>query len=352
MLYRQENPHGGDLYSRPVALDFSANINPFGTPEAVRQAVVDALDQLKHYPDPYCRELVAAIAEFEKLPQSYILCGSGAAELIYSYVRALGPKKALVLAPTFAEYEAALTAQGCDVEHFFLQEAEDFAVTEALLPALWRSGAELLVLCNPNNPTGRLMEPELLRRICLSCQERGISLLVDECFLDLCDQGEAQSLKPLLERCPKLTLLKAFTKSYGMAGLRLGYCLSADPALLEAMGGTVQPWNVSIPAQKAGIAALGQQDFVQRARDCIRAERPKLRQGLERLGLRVLPSQVNYLLFYSEKELKAPLLEGYGILIRSCANYPGLGQGWYRIAVKRPEENRRLLAALEEVCHG
>lgn len=352
MLYRQENPHGGDLYSRPVALDFSANINPYGTPEAVRQAVLEALDQLQHYPDPYCRELVAAIAAFEELPESTILCGSGAAELIYSYVRALRPKKALLLAPTFAEYQAALEAQGCAVQQFFLKEEENFALTEALLPVLWQSGAELLIVCNPNNPTGQLIEPKLLEKICLGCQERGIHLLLDECFLDLCDGGMERSLKHLLARCPKLTLLRAFTKSYGMAGLRLGYCLSADPALLEAMGEGVQPWNVSIPAQKAGVVALGQQAFVQKARDCIRAERPKLQAGLERLGLRVLPSQVNYLLFYSERELKAPLLEGYGILIRSCANYPGLGEGWYRIAVKRPEENQRLLAAVEEICHG
>lgn len=348
MLYDLENPHGGDLYSAPVSLDFSANINPLGTPPAVREAVQRAAALLHQYPDPFCRELVGAIARYEQVPREQILCGNGAAELIFSYCNAQGPRKACVLAPTFSEYETALTACGCETVHYDLQEADDFALTDRFLPWLRQFPGDLLMLCNPNNPTGQVIAPALLEAICLICQEKGIQLFVDECFLDLTQGREGLSLKNRLTSHKNLLLLKAFTKSYGMAGARLGYCLSGNPDLLRAMAASAQPWNVSILAQQAGIAALEQQDFLRRARDMIQAQRPILSQALQDLGFRVIPSRVNYILFFSPKPLKHLLL-AQGIQIRSCANYRGLDTGWYRIAVKRPEENQRLIQALKEI---
>ena len=155
-------------------------------------------------------------------------------------------------------------------------------------------------------------------------------------------------MKEDLARYPGLLILKAFTKSYGMAGLRLGYCLTADPALLTAMSRTVQPWNVSGPAQAAGVAALGEVAFLHRTRQIIREERRFLRRSLEEMGLRVCPSCANYLLFYSPLPLHQKLLEK-GIQIRDCGNYHGLEQGWYRIAVRLHEENERLIQAMKEV---
>ena len=345
MLYQTGNPHGGDRYGRPVALDFSANTNPLGTPEAVRRAVAESAACLDRYPDPYCRALVGALADYEQVPEKYLLCGCGAAELIFSYCAALRPRRALELAPTFSEYAAALTAAGCGVERHTLSRCTDFRLTEAVLPVLRQAAWDVVFLCNPNNPTGQLVEPGLLAEICRICREKEIRMFVDECFLDLADPGRSASLKPLLAEQPGLFLLKAFTKSYGMAGLRLGYCLSADGALLRAMGRTVQPWNVSLPAQAAGVAALGESAFLARTRRVIRAERAFLRAGLEQLGLYVCPSQANYLLFYSPLPLQDALLER-GILVRDCSNYRGLDAGWYRIAVRRHEENQTLLSAL------
>lgn len=350
MLYGTPNPHGGDIYTHPVRLDFSANINPLGTPDGVIQAVKESLPQLARYPDPNCRELIQAISDFEALPEENILCGSGAAELIFSYCSALTPKKALLLAPTFCEYENALQAVGCETEPFFLEESRGFALTEAFLDCLKTTDAELLMLCNPNNPTGLPLEPSLMQKICDLCQERGIRLFVDECFLDLTENGKALSLTGSLSQYPNLLILKAFTKSYGMAGLRLGYCLSTDRELLSAMSRQTQPWNVSIPAQKAGVAALKETAFLEKACEIIHTQRPRLLNALTDLGLHPIPSKTNYILFYSQRELYAPLLEK-GIQLRKCANYPGLGPSWYRIAVKRPEENDALLSALEEILH-
>ena len=348
MLYQTSNPHGGDLYGRSVELDFSVNTNPLGTPPAVADAVRDAAGLLCRYPDPYCRELTAALAEYEGVPEDCILCGNGAAELIYAYCRTIGAKTALVTAPTFSEYAAALEAEGCWVLSHPLREEDHFGVTGSLLWTLEATSAEAVFLCSPNNPTGRLIRPDLLEEICRLCRDRGIRLFVDECFLELSDGGRDASLAGRLAEFPELFLLKAFTKTYGMAGLRLGYCLSADQALLAKMSRVMQPWNVSLPAQRAGTAALKEQEFLRRSRELIREERPWLAAQLEEQGLRVCPSQANYLLLKSGRELAAPLLER-GILIRDCSNYAGLGSGWYRIAVRTHEENQKLIDALAEI---
>lgn len=348
MLYRTRNPHGGEIYGRTVKIDFSANTNPLGTPDSVRRAVTDSVYELDHYPDPYCRELVRAIAAFEGLPESFILCGCGAAELIFSYCAAVRPRRALELAPTFSEYSAALESVGCVVEHYPLCREAQFEPEESFLTYLAGGAWDVLFLCNPNNPTGRIIRPELLTQIVRLCREKKMRLFLDECFLDLTDRGQELSLKHRLPQWPGLFILKAFTKSYGMAGLRLGYCLSGDRDLLTAMGRCVQPWNVSIPAQAAGVAALGETAFLERTRQLIREERSRLAEQLWGLGLEVCPSDANYLLFYSPLPLHEKL-RARGLLIRDCSNYHGLGDGWYRVAVKRREENAILISELEKI---
>lgn len=346
MLYGLLNPHGGDIYGGDVQLDFSANTNPFGTPEGVIRAVGAALPEMHRYPDPYCRALVEKIAAFEGVRREYILCGNGAAELIYAYCAAARPKTALELAPTFCEYTLGLEQAGCQVKHYYLTPDNGFTLDGRFVDYLTEILPEAVFLCNPNNPTGSLISPELLREILDTCRENQIRLFVDECFLDLSD--DAQSMKACLETYPGLFLLKAFTKSYGMAGIRLGYCLSADGDLLKAMAQAVQPWNVSGLAQAAGIAALEQGEFLEKTRMLIRKERPWLKERLEGFGLRVIPSKANYLLFQGPENL-GENLKARGISIRSCDNYPGLTRGWYRIAVRRHEENELLMAAIGSI---
>ena len=347
----EKTGHGGDIYSRQVWHDFSANINPLGTPESVRRAVIDSANRIHQYPDPCCRELIGKIAEYEGVSPNYVMCGNGAAELIFSFCAAARPERALELAPTFSEYTAALEAVGCQVERYQLKKENHFTLTDAFMSVLQETTWDAVFLCNPNNPTGRLIPPVLLEKICRICEERKIRLFLDECFLDLSDGGGTHSMKRYLERFPKLFLLKAFTKNYGMAGLRLGYCLSSDRGLLERMSKITQVWNVSIPAQAAGIAALEEAEFLARAKAIITEERLRLGKELERLGFAVCPSHANYILFYSPKNIEDALLDN-GILIRNCANYHGLERGWYRIAVKRKEENDLLIFALRQVMGG
>lgn len=351
MLYNTKNPHGGEVYSHPVLLDFSANINPLGTPEGVERAVIASLPLLFQYPDPYCRELVGAIARHEGVREDTVLCGNGAAELIFALCSALKPKKALLPVPSFSEYRSALSSADCSVEYYTLGQEDDFALTEDFLPVLEAFDGQLLMLCNPNNPTGQVIPPGLLGKIAALCREKQIFLFVDECFLDLTQGGDGLSLKGMLGEFPDLLLLKAFTKSYGMAGLRLGYCLCGNSQVLRRMGLCSQAWNVSTPAQLAGVAALQEGEFLRRANEIIQKERPRMARELENMGLRVIPSRVNYLLFRGPRTLGEALL-ARGLQIRDCSNYPGLEPGWYRTAVKLPRQNRQLLDAIKEVVNG
>ena len=345
--------HGGDVltaqarYGGPV-LDCSANLNPLGMPPQVGEAAARAAANAAPYPDPLCRELRAAIAAHDGVAPGQVLCGGGAAELIFRLAFALRPRRALVTAPTFSEYEGALSAAGCAVTCHLLRRERNFDVDEGLLEAVGPD-VELVFLCTPNNPTGRLIDQGLLLRIAEKCRGLGAVLAVDECFLPLACGGPG--LAPWLVEYPNLLLLRAFTKSYAMAGLRLGYALCADTALLERMSAGGPPWSVSSPAQAAGLAALTQcPHWPEKARAFLEGERPALAEGLSAMGLDVVPGQANYLLFRAAgaADLKEKMV-AQGVLIRSCANYHGLGEDWYRVCVGPTEQNRRLLAALSEV---
>lgn len=344
--------HGGDVYSarqkmKQEPLDFSANINPMGMPPGAVRAAADALQQCTQYPDPLCRELRAALAAYEGIPAEQIVCGNGAADLIFRIVAATHPQRALLLEPTFAEYEQALRAMDCSIAYFPLQESEGFVLPEAFLQQLTPE-INLLFLCNPNNPTGRTVPPALLREIWKRCEEAGILLVVDECFNEFLEHPERNTLKGVLKPGTNAVILKAFTKSFAMPGLRLGYGLCGNKSLAERIFFCGQPWGVSIPAQAAGIAALQEQGYLERMRRLIQTERRWLSENLARLGLCVFPSEANYILFRTETEI--PLrerMEQRGVLIRACGNYRGLDNRYYRIAVRGHGENERLIAALK-----
>lgn len=345
MLYHLKNAHGGDVYDKEIVLDFSINVNPLKTPDSVRTAIVQSLDQIHMYPNAYCTKLVEEIAEHEDVPKDYILCGNGAAELIYSFCEAAGVKTAVEAAPTFSEYSLAVERAGGRVCRYFLKEAMDFAYDWHFLSFLEEINPDVIMLCHPNNPTGRLIESDILKEIFMYAKHHSCYLFVDECFLDFSMDGE--SMKKYFSEYSKLFILKAFTKTYGMAGLRLGYCMCPDQELLTRMSKTVQPWNVSLIAQAAGVAALRERAYLNAAKQLICDERQWMSEKLEQLGFYVYPSDVNYILFKGEAGLVKRLAQK-GILIRDCSNYAGLCDGYYRAAVKLHKENEMLIQALDE----
>ncbi len=340
--------HGGDIYHHAGCLDFSANCNPLGTPEGVRQAVTDSLDELVNYPQVGYEKLKKAIAEYEGVKEKQVICGNGAAELIYTLTLALRPKEALVFAPTFAEYEQALENLGTSVSYYKLKKEKGFQPQEDFLACLTPQ-IDVVFLCNPNNPTGLLLDPEFLQRVLEHCRENCTMLVVDECFLDFVEEPERHSLKSELSSHPNLFLLKAFTKRYAMAGIRLGYGLCGNQEFLERMSRMTQPWNLSVIAQKAGVAALKETEYVRRGRQVVFEELEWLKEEFQKLGISIYDSQANYLFFEGPANLWEKC-EARGILIRDCSNYTGLSKGYYRVAVKKHEENQRLIQVLAEIC--
>ena len=349
--------HGGDIQgyideSGREPLDFSANGNPLGTPAAVKEAVALAMEQASRYPDPLCRRLTRAIADKFGVDPSFILCGAGSADLLYRLGPALQAKKALIPAPTFAEYEEGLTGSGCEICYYPLRREDRFAVTEEILDAL-TPDIDVFYLCSPNNPTGLTVDPALLRKILVRTAECGIRFVMDECFNPFLDDPEGNSLLLFLAEHPNLLILKAFTKMYGMAGVRLGYCLTSDTALLARMRAAAQPWAVSSLAEEAGIAALACNDFVEETRALVEKERAWMTGQLEAMPVDLWHGSANYLFFYDKTAPEHPQGEGLvsflranGILIRDCANYVGLGEGYCRIAVLDHDKNARLMATM------
>jgi len=348
--------HGGDIWTAEARgagggasplLDFSANISPLGLPAAaagaLRAAVGDS--SLCAYPDAFSRALTEKLAEKHGVPQASIVCGNGAADLIFRLCLWRRPGRVLLAAPGFSEYARAAALAGAGVSWYDLAPPA-FRTGEDILAHI-TEGTDMLFLTNPNNPTGLLTDRALLLRIAERCEATGTLFVVDECFIEFTD---AAPLEDALAAYPHLVLLRAFTKFYAMAGLRLGYILAADAAVCEGVFATGQPWPVSTPAQVAGLAALSDKAYGERLRALIKKERVKLKSGLERLGFAVWDGAANYLLFQKTGllDLKERLL-GRGILIRSCANFRGLDASYYRACVRLPEENGRLLAALEEV---
>lgn len=336
--------HGGDIYRHPDLLDFSANINPLGTPASVIEAAGRGLKMIRNYPDVQKEALIKALAAYEHVPESYIICGNGAAELVFSLVWARKPRRALMAVPTFAEYEQALEAAECEIEEYLLKEENGFVLGEDF-PERITGETDIVFLCNPNNPTGVLIPDNLIDEILERCRRHHVFLVLDECFTDFLENPELATKKGKLSEYPDFFILKAFTKRYAMAGLRLGYGLCSNPDLLEHMRRMTQPWNISIPAQEAGVATLKEEDYVNKARKLTARERIWLKEELCKLDMKVYDSQANYIFFRGPGGLAGAVMD-HGVMIRDCSNYQGLPEGYYRTAVRLHEENRKLIRAV------
>ncbi len=366
-------------------LDFSANIAPFGMPAGVRAAAEAAIAEAERYPDPFCKELIRALSQKTGLCADNIAVGNGACDLIYRTVQAcfgicclcdggknksgISGRKAIIIEPAFSEYERALKLFGVEVIHYHAG-----SVTKCLSrkgregipdrPDLSELSEEighdrignigLIFIANPSNPEGRLFDREELVGLAKICGKKGIILVADECFMGFVSDKTQYSLLPLIakeqESFENVLVIDAFTKLYAMPGLRLGFLAGGSKALIERIDSLRQPWLISTPALKAGIAALEltEEEYRLPLADHLKKQRRIMKEALENLGFEVADGQANYLFFTGGiKDLKERLLKKK-ILIRDCSDYYGLSKGSYRTAVLTEEKNRRLLEAVSE----
>ena len=339
--------HGGNIYDKVINLDFSISVNPLGLPEKVRKEAIRGVELAEHYPDIDYMALRRAVQDHFEVPGQQVALGNGATELIYACVHVRKPKKALIVGPTFIEYQRALMTIGCAFDYYIASEDDGFTIQRDLLEMLEASNYDFVFLCNPNNPTGRLIEDGLLMEILDYCETKKIQVLLDECFMDFVKEEEKHSLMGKHESYKKLLIVRAFTKAFAMPGLRLGYCVSVDLDLIDRIRKTMPPWNVSVPAQFAGVAAMKEEDYLRETKSFISSERSWMEEQLSRLGMTVIPSTANFILFKAPAGLQKYCLKK-NILIRDASSFNGIGPGYYRVGIKKRRSNERLLDVFKE----
>ena len=347
--------HGGNIYGNEIEYDFSVNLNPLGPPELVRDALAAALNHVEEDPDPEYRELRRGLANYWQLAKEQLVPGNGASELILGIIRTLAPKNCMVTAPCYSGYETALNAAApsCRIHRIPLRAEDDFTLPENICQEIARVKPNLLILTNPNNPNGKRISANRLREIVDACRTAGTVLLVDECFLALSGGDEDSLIHCIRSEALPAVVLRAFTKTFAIPGVRLGYAVCSAP-MAERIQRELPEWNLSVFAQYAGRAALeasagGTSGYLTASVEMVAREREYLMAELESLGLRVFPSDANYILFQSrDRELHQKLLDK-GILIRDCRDYHGLTAGFYRTAVRTHRENTALLRCLRNI---
>lgn len=355
----QKFEHGGDIKSvirennLNEIMDFSANINPYGLSSNIKNAILADLDNIIHYPQPNAEDLRKKIGETYNIAGDKIIVGNGAVEIIYTLCHILKPKNVLIVSPGFSEYERAARSAGADIHYAMLDEKLDFnSPMRDIIVNI--KGNDLLFIGNPNNPTGTLYMLEDMELLIEHAENNGCFVVVDESFMDFIKTSEAFSVLPLVEKYHNLLVLHSLTKFYAIPGLRLGFA-ATDHEVLDPLYASKDIWNVNSLAQTAGMAALDDKKYQRRSRTYTRTEINYLYEELSTLDkLKVYEPTVNFILVNISKtgltatQLREKLLK-YNIIIRNCANYPGLDENYVRFAVRTREENNELVDALTEI---
>ena len=365
--------HGGEIYDKKIEYDFSVNLNPMPCPESVKNALKEAVTLVNKYPDIEQNSFRRAVSEsLNKMDggngisfdSDMIIGGNGASELISAVVRMIRPRKALLPVPSFYGYVHALNmAEECEIITYELDPDNDFELGKEFIDEITES-IDLVIIANPNNPTGRLIDKEVLEGIIRKCRETNTLLLVDECFYYLAgiskskEQGKVSSkafssqtsisARNYIGDYHGLYVIDAYTKQFSIPGVRVGYLASWHENITRIKR-YFPEWNMSVFATAAGVACAMEctDEFCNASRQMISRERLYLLKELEKLGLKTYPSDSNFILIYSKINLYDKLLEKK-ILIRDCSSYDGLGKDFYRIAVKNHVENMELVSRIKE----
>jgi threonine-phosphate decarboxylase len=343
--------HGGNIYKIAEELgipesrliDFSASINPLGISDKVKDVINREMDNLVNYPDPDTKMLRHKIAEHNGIDPETIICGNGSTELIYLIPRALKPEKVLIPVPTFSEYERACKIS-CElrVVSYELKKENGFKIKpDEFIKAM--QVCDMAFLCNPNNPTGQLLNKNDVLRVAEAARDMKCVLVVDEAFIDFRPE---ESVIGHVQDNPYLIVLRSMTKFYALTGLRIGY--GVFPAnLISAIKEFKEPWTVNNLAQKAAIASLQDSEYADKTQRLIKSEKEFLENSFNKMGIKYFPSNANFYLLNAGIRHAVSLLREKGILVRDCSNFKGLDSSYIRVAVKLRKHNRMLLAELQ-----
>ena len=345
-------PHGG-IYSSELQfdskiIDFSSNVNPLGFPASVKDVIKKNIDLLSAYPDPNSLKLRSDLTKYTGIPKDQIVVGNGATEIIYLFCMAFLSKNrlALIPVPTFGEYEAAARLQGARVS--YLRTMDLNKNISQLQDRLTKTYCTFI--CNPNNPTGVLVSRKNMLKILESAYDKSSLVFLDECFIELVPKYN-ESLVNYLKEFDNLFILRSLTKSFGLAGLRIGYGLGSRK-VVDVLARIKIPWNVNALAQKAASIALSNTSHLNKTRELIKKELEFMKDSISKInGFTCYDSSTNFILIKSKtdsKTVQKKLLEKK-ILVRDCSTFRGLGTKFIRVAIRTHKENVKLVKALEEI---
>ena len=362
--------HGGNIYkifrekNIDKILDYSSNINPYGLPENLKKEIFEKVFVLERYPDPDYIELREKIAEKNNLNIENIIVGNGATEIIFLFMKILSPKKVLIVSPTFGEYERAIKAStlandSLEINYFELKETENFVLNVKNLETELENNYDLLILCNPNNPTGQFLKLKKLEEILKICEQKNTKLFVDEAFVEFVEDWENESIINSKENKENLFVIRAFTKFFAIPGLRLGYGICFNKNLLKKMLEKKEPWSVNNIADLAGQTVLDDENYIQKTKEWIKDQKKYMYENLNKIeGLRAYKTEVNFILLKIEdnllekgldvKNLRKKMLEK-GILIRDASNFIYLNKHYFRLAIKDKLNNEKVIESLSSI---
>ena len=381
--------HGGNIYkvfrekNLKEILDYSSNINPYGIPESLKSRIIENLEILERYPDPDYVELREKLANLNNVNLSDIILGNGATEIIFLFMKVINPKKILIVSPTFGEYERAvksteipgdIVSLSCsddnknienkkiEIEYFELKESDDFKLNIGNLKNQLEKKYDLLIICNPNNPTGKFLKLAQTEEILKECNKYDTKLFIDEAFIEFLADGMKESIINTEENKKNLFVTRAFTKFFAIPGLRLGYGMYFDKELEKKISEKKEPWSVNNIAEMAGLTVLDDTEYIEKTLKWIVEEKIYMYEKLNEIsGIKVYETEVNFITgkidekLFSEglnvKVLREKMLE-QGILIRDASNFKFLDERFFRLAIKDRESNKRVIEVLKEIFRG
>lgn len=355
--------HGGNIYKyiregKNIELDYSSNINPYGIDEKFKKYIFDNLDIVTKYPDINYHELSSAIAKFNNTAIENVLVGNGATEILFLYMKSMKIKKVLLLAPCFAEYKRALDSVEAEIIYFELKEEKDFTLDDEELSKLClklkEENFDLLLLCNPNNPTGKFISLEKIKKLASFSAEQNIKFFIDEAFIEFIEDWKEKTAFLLQEE--NIFVMRALTKFFAIPGLRLGYGLSKNKAVIEKLRQNKEPWSVNAVANLAGIYLLQDEAYIKKTERWIKEEKEIFYKDLSEIkNIKVYRTEVNFILLkllnMTVSELQKRMV-AEGILIRDASNFKFLNENFVRLAIKDRASNEKVLASLKKNLGG
>lgn len=360
MLEHKEHFHGSDLekieavygIKKEDITSFSANVNPLGISYRLKKELSSHIDAITSYPDREYTSLRKCIAEYAHTDYKNILTGNGSTELISLVIQILKPSKALIAGPTYSEYEHEISLYNGRSHYFRLQEHDDFNLDIDALQKALTSKIDLLVICNPNNPTSSQIDRKTMRKILDTCKEKGIFVMVDETYVEFSKDYQNITSVPLTEYYNNIIILRGISKFFAAPGLRLGYAVCGNRQLLKEIESRKNPWTINSLAAIAGEIMFKDTDYINETINLISSERERICSILEQVsGIKFYKPHANFILLriLKDKITSEDLFDAAikkGLMIRDCSTFPFLDNKYIRFCFMKPEDNDALLKVL------